>query len=259
MDTHTYGPKRALVIGDIQGQADAFKAFLASDLYGEAVCQGVPIIFTGDLVDSCENATNNLACLYLMLNEVEEGRVIWVAGNHDKALYQLICWVEGMLGGTASPADYTLRPYQQGIFDELMTLDRAAFTALARRLKAVYEKLPGFVRVNNLYVSHGGWTNAMLAAERPQACISLKAFHGVFTARLSEQAAKGAMFGTWRHGKLISPQQGRHLVVGHHFGSRHGTPADVVCVDTGCGKGGTLSATMFCTGTATALRCDTFA
>ena len=229
-------PDRILVVGDVHGNLPAMQ--WAVQL---AQQQQRHLVWLGDVVDY---GTHNLACVKLAYDTVSQGtaHVIW--GNHERKIDR---WIQSDWGtryqGRLSDANWaTVREIQS-----LTPERRARFAAAWRALNAW----------STQHVTQGSW------------CMTHGAAHDVMwrtqAHRLSGEAGNCAFFGevheqeptradgypnrTWRWVDSVPP--GHTVVVGHDYLDRvnhapvikvNDQGGRVICIDTGCSKGGVLTA-----------------
>jgi len=154
--THDYSlwPKAEsiYVIGDIHG--DFFTlAYLADQILQ---WEGkLNLLFLGDLVD---RGPHSVECLVLLDQLARQGKVLWLAGNHDIALS---CSSErGSFRSRVEPAEYSDELNQSG--------SSGILQQWARHLIALAPSLPrAFLHSSGILFTHGGFPLEDLRAQRP--------------------------------------------------------------------------------------------
>ena len=207
------------VVGDVHGDATAFAYAAATDRF---------VVQLGDLTDY---GPNSAATLRIMFNLIDQGRGLFVMGNHDLKLARVLAGLarmEPVVRATIDQLDETLR-------DRMMREVDAA---------------PGWVRRGNDFLVHGGFHTSMLTEPSPP--------HGLERA---EGRLARALFGepTGRTQRDGYPERslrwidhippGLTVYCGHDCRSTDGRPyvrrgsagGTAVFLDTGAGKGGHLS------------------
>ena len=213
-------PARIRVVGDVHGDVTAFRYAAATDRF---------VIQLGDLVD---NGPDSAGALRIMFDLIDQGRGLFILGNHDfklaRAIGGQITRVDAMLTATLGQLDEPLRE---------------------RTVREVL-RAPAWLRHGgNLFV-HGGFHSSML--EQPPPSVDLERPHG---------AASRALYGepTGRTQADGYPERSLNWVdripagivvyCGHDRRSTDGRPyrrtgqagGAAVFLDTGAGKGGHLS------------------
>jgi 3',5'-cyclic AMP phosphodiesterase CpdA len=208
------------VVGDVHGEAIAFAYAAATDRF---------VVQLGDLTDY---GPDNAETLRIMFRLIDEGRGLFLLGNHDLKLARFLAGqpvrIEATLEATVAQLDAGLR-------DRVMTE-----VAMA----------PGWLRRDSALFVHGGFHTAMLQAdapehglERPQGALA-RALYGEPTGRIQPD---GYPERSLRWVDRIPP--GLTVYCGHDRRSSDGRPyirrgaagGSAVFLDTGAGKGGHLS------------------
>jgi len=208
------------VIGDVHGEASAFAYAVATDRF---------VIQLGDLTDYGPRSAEVLS---LMFRVIDEGRGLFLLGNHDHKLARALSGrpvrMEPQLAGTLAQLDDGMR---------------------ARTLAEI-GRAPAWIRHGNALFVHGGFHTDMLAGPSPE----------IGTGR-AEGAVARALFGepTGRTQPDGYPERSLRWVdripagvivyCGHDRRSTDGRPYErrgalggtAIFLDTGAGKGGHLS------------------
>ncbi|HET7881815.1 MAG TPA: metallophosphoesterase [Acetobacteraceae bacterium] len=208
------------VVGDVHGDAVAFGYAAATDRF---------IVQLGDLTDY---GPDNAGTLRLMFRLIDEGRGLFLLGNHDLKLARFLdgrqVRNEGTLDGTLTQLDAALR----------------------QRVVAEVACAPAWLRRDHVLFVHGGFHTAMLERDAPE--------HGLERA---QGVMARALFGepTGRTQPDGYPERslrwvdripsGITVYCGHDRRSSDGRPyvrkgmagGSAVFLDTGAGKGGHLS------------------
>jgi protein phosphatase len=208
------------VVGDVHGDARAFAAALATDLF---------VIQLGDLVDYGPESGRVLSMAFRMK---DEGRGIFLLGNHDHKLARALVGrdvrMDGHLATTLSQLDDTLR---------------------ARATEELIRAPAWLVQGPRVFV-HGGFHTAMLeedSAPPPDGRI-----HGVLSRALYGEPTGRTQGDGYPERSLRWVDRIPHGVTvycGHDRRSTDGRPyirhgmfgGTAVFLDTGAGKGGHLS------------------
>lgn len=213
-------PARIRVVGDVHGDVTAFRYAAATDRF---------VIQLGDLVD---NGPDSAGALRIMFDLIDQGRGLFVLGNHDfklaRAIGGQITRVDAMLAATLGQLDEPLRE---------------------RTVREVL-RAPAWLRHGgNLFV-HGGFHASMLEQpppsvdlERPQGAAS-RALYGEPTGRTQADGYPERSL-NW----VDRIPAGIVVYCGHDRRSTDGRPyrrtgqagGAAVFLDTGAGKGGHLS------------------
>ncbi len=212
------------VVGDVHGDARGFAAAAETDLF---------VVQLGDLTDY---GPDSAGALRLMFRLIDEGRGLFVIGNHDLKLARAIrgeaVRIDGQLAATLAQLDDGLRA-------------RAAVEIA--RAPAWLQRGNG--RGGELFV-HGGFHTAMLDSDPPPPPaghvqgVLARALYGEPTGRMQ---ADGYPERSLRWVDRIP--EGITVYVGHDRRSGDGRPyvrrgkdgGRAVFLDTGAGKGGHLS------------------
>jgi len=140
------------VLGDIHGDFFAL-AYLADQILQRE--EKLNLLFLGDLVD---RGPHSAECLVLLDRLARQGKVLWLAGNHDLSL----SWApeRGRFRSRVEPAEYC---------DELnLATTREVRRNWARHLIALAPSLPrAFLHPSETLFTHGGFPLEDLRARRP--------------------------------------------------------------------------------------------
>ena len=214
------GPTRIRVVGDVHGDVTAFRYAAATDRF---------VIQLGDLVD---NGPDSAGALRIMFELIDQGRGLFILGNHDFKLARAIAGHIGRIDPTLTAT--------------LAQLDEPL------RERAVTEVLraPVWLRHGAALFVHGGFHTSMLenpppaqGLERPQGVVS-RALYGEPTGRTQPDGYPERSLG-W----VDRIPAGFVVYCGHDRRSADGRPyrrpsqagGEAVFLDTGAGKGGHLS------------------
>ena len=222
------------IVGDPHGCLDELLELLASLGYAVSARRagdgqrrffvshpgGRRIAFVGDLSD---RGPDSVGCLALAMDALESGAAVWTLGNHD---WKLMTWLDG--GKVTDRHGFTATKEQ-------MSGEPEAFRS---RLSAVLASLPSHLLLDGgaLVVAHAGCREEMQGRDSP----ALTSFC-MFGAATGEMDARGLpVRGDW-----AKDYSGRAVVVHGH--TPLAAPAwsprgNVICVDTGCAFGGSLTA-----------------
>ena len=215
---------RLRVVGDVHGDARAFSVAAETDLF---------VVQLGDLTDY---GPDSAGALRVMFRLIDEGRGLFVIGNHDLRLARALVTqgmrLNGPLAATVAQLDARLRA-------------RAAEEIV--RAPAWVKRSNG--KITEMFV-HGGFHTAMLDAVPPPPPeghvhgVLARALYGEPTGRIK---ADGYPERSLRWVDRIPA--GMKVYVGHDRRSGDGRPyvrrgaagGQAVFLDTGAGKGGHLS------------------
>ena len=214
------------VVGDVHGDARAFAAALATDRF---------VVQLGDIVDY---GPDSAAALRLALDMVEDGRGLFLLGNHDHKLRRA-------LGGR----DVRVGP-------ELAVTLRQLDPALRARAAAAIDRAPVWLRQPTAdgglrLFAHGGFHTDMLR-DMPPPLPEGGRVHGVLARALYGQTTGRIQADGYPERVLHWVDHipaGMVVYVGHDRRSSDGRPyvrtgragGSAVFLDTGAGKGGHLS------------------
>lgn len=208
------------IVGDVHGDANGFAAACATDRF---------IIQLGDLVD---DGPDTVSALHLMFRLIDEGRGVFLLGNHDFKLARA-------LRGDA---------VQRG--PALMTTLASLDIATAERALREIARAPVWLPAPGALFVHGGFHPAMLTnpstsfpSGRPDKLLA-RALYGQTTGRVTG-AGKPERSLAW----VETIPSGMTIYCGHDQRSTNGRPLVVanraggqaIFLDTGAGKGGHLS------------------
>lgn len=208
------------VVGDVHGEASAFAYATATDRF---------VVQLGDLIDY---GPDSAGVLRLMFRLIDEGRGLFLLGNHD---FKLARKLSGQhvrssepLAGTVAQLDPELRE-----------------RALAEICRA-----PAWLHHGAALFVHGGFHPAMLNGPAPPVCLRhpdgplSRALYGEPTGRIQPDGFPERSL-AW----IDRIPAGRVVYCGHDRRSTDGRPwrhtgmagGEAVFLDTGAGKGGHLS------------------
>jgi protein phosphatase len=207
------------VVGDVHGDARAFAFAADTDRF---------VVQLGDLTDSGPDSAGALA---MALRMVEEGRGIFLMGNHDRKLGRV-------LSGQPVRVDPALEE----------TLQQLPTTLRARALEAI-ARAPAWIVDGNRVFVHGGFHTAMLEHDPPpglgrvDSALS-RALFGQTTGRMQNDGYPERVL-RW----VDRIPEGVTVYCGHDRRSTDGRPyvrwgaggGCAIFLDTGAGKGGHLS------------------
>ena len=213
------------VVGDVHGDARAFAMAVATDRF---------VVQLGDVVDY---GPDSAEALRIALRLVEDGRGVFLLGNHDHKLRRA-------LGG---------REVRRG--PELVATLEQLDPKLRQRAAAAIDRAPVWLRQRaadgsqRLFV-HGGFHTDMLRAEPPELTegrvqgVLARALYGQTTGRIQSDGYPERVLHWVDH-----IPEGMTVYVGHDRRSTDGRPytragrsgGRAVFLDTGAGKGGHLS------------------
>lgn len=209
------------VVGDVHGNSSQFAAACATDRF---------IIQLGDLTD---HGPDSAGVLRLALDMVEQGRGLFLLGNHDRKLGRA-------LAGEGVRMDTALEATLAQLDDELR----------ARALPAL-RQAPAWLLHHDRFFVHGAFHPAMLLQPPPEDAVSARPDH------LLSRALFGQVTGLRQadgypvrlHHWVLQIPPGLTVYVGHDMQSTDGRPVKrrnpaggaVVFLDTGGGKGGHVS------------------
>jgi protein phosphatase len=213
-------PGRALrIVGDVHGDLHAFAFAADTDRF---------VIQLGDLVD---NGPDSAGALRLMFQLIDEGRGLFLAGNHDRKLGRVL---RGDRVRTGPLLDSTLA-----------SLDEA----LRQRSLREIASAPAWILQGNRFFVHAAFHTGMLSNPAPEALGAIdpllsRALFGETTGRVQTDGYPERLLRWVNH---IPP--GMTVYCGHDQRSRDGRPwvthgdqgGTAVFLDTGAGKGGHLS------------------
>lgn len=214
------GAARIRVVGDVHGDTTAFRYAVATDRF---------VIQLGDLVD---NGPDSAGALRIMFDLIDQGRGLFILGNHDFKLARA-------LAGHIHRIDAT-------VTDTIAQLD----DPLRERTVTEVRRAPIWLRLGNALFVHGGFHSTMLEQapplpnlDRPHGPIA-RALYGEPTGRTQPDGYPERSL-AW----VDRIPAGMVVYCGHDRRSNDGRPyrrtghagGIAVFVDTGAGKGGHLS------------------
>jgi protein phosphatase len=213
-------PNRPLrIVGDVHGDARAFAFAANTDRF---------VVQLGDLTDS---GPDSAGALEMALRLVDEGRGIFLMGNHDRKLGRA-------LGGQPVRVDAALA----------QTLAQLS-PALRQRALTVIEQAPAWIVDGDRVFVHGGFHTAMLDMLPPPGLARIdvalsRALFGQTTGRVQTDGYPERVL-RW----VDRIPSGITVYCGHDRRSTDGRPyvklgssgGRAVFLDTGAGKGGHLS------------------
>jgi protein phosphatase len=207
------------VVGDVHGDSKAFARAAETDRF---------IIQLGDMVDDGPDTPGTLSIMFRLL---EEGRGLFLLGNHEFKLARAIRG-DKVSGPTVARTLAELTP------------------PLKERIFAECLKAPAWISTENLFFVHGGFHPAMrvvpaphFPASRPDPLLA-RALYGQTTGRVTG-AGKPERLLRW----IDDIPENVTLYCGHDQRSADGRPyirtnrqgGRAIFLDTGAGKGGHLS------------------
>jgi protein phosphatase len=208
------------VVGDVHGDATAFSYAAATDRF---------VVQLGDLTDY---GPDNAGALRIMFRLLDEGRGLFLLGNHDLKLARF-------LAGHPVRNEWTLDT-------TLAQLD----PALRARVVAEVAMAPGWLLRDEALFVHGGFHTAMLEMPAPEH--GLDRAHGVLARALYGEPTGRIQPDGYPERSLRWVDRipaGITVYCGHDRRSSDGRPyirrgaagGSAVFLDTGAGKGGHLS------------------
>jgi len=214
-------PGRGLrIVGDVHGDSRAFAIAAETDLF---------VVQLGDLVD---DGPDTPGALRLMFRLIDEGRGLFLLGNHDFKLARVL------------RGDQVFRPAHVEATMASLTPE------LSERALFEFLRAPVWIGLKNTFFVHGGFHPAMLTeppppfpSKRPDALVA-RALYGQTTGRVTG-AGKPERLITW----VDAVPDGMTVYCGHDRRSTDDRPyvrqgrlgGTTVFMDTGAGKGGHLS------------------
>jgi protein phosphatase len=208
------------VVGDVHGDAIAFSYAAATDRF---------VVQLGDLTDY---GPDNAGALRIMFRLLDEGRGLFLLGNHDLKLARFLAGHpvrnEGTLEATLAQLGRTLR----------------------ERVVAEVAMAPGWLQRDGALFVHGGFHTAMLEMPAPEH--GLDRAHGVLARALYGEPTGRIQQDGYPERSLRWVDRipaGITVYCGHDRRSSDGRPyirrgtagGSAVFLDTGAGKGGHLS------------------
>lgn len=209
-------PSELFVIADVHGDFDSLVAAL------DLAPNNALILQLGDLVD---RGSFSPLCVELMLNLVEEGRAMLVAGNHDVALADVVA-------GNRSPTPGRAETLEQfaAYSDELL----ASFVASVR-------SSPLCIRAGDYAFAHAAWSPKMETEQLWSDDLKRLALVG------ERRPVDGVRRPVTSHGWIDRVPRRRCVFVGHEVRSsdaplkcENAKGGMAVFLDLGCGSGGPL-------------------
>ncbi len=213
-------PARIRVVGDVHGDSNAFRFAAATDRF---------VIQLGDLVD---NGPDSAGVLRIMFDLIDEGRGLFLLGNHDFKLARVLA------GQVSQPG--------QALAETLRQLD----DGLRRRVAQEAARAPVWLRLGAAFFVHGGFHPSMLdnpgpvqPLARPHGPVS-RALYGEPTGRIQADGYPERSLNwveTIPAGLTVYCGHDRRGTDGRPYRRRGRAGGEAVFVDTGAGKGGHLS------------------
>ncbi|MGC9269233.1 metallophosphoesterase [Acidiphilium sp.] len=208
------------IVGDVHGDAQGFAAAAATDRF---------IIQLGDLVD---DGPDTPGALHLMFDLIDQGRGLFLLGNHDFKLARALRGDSVQRGPGLAATLAALPP------------------ATAARVLAEIARAPGWLAIPDALCVHGGFHPAMLHNPPPflpparADRLLARALYGQTTGRVTGMGKPERLL-TW----VDQIPAGLTVYCGHDQRSSNGRPLTIagalggraVFMDTGAGKGGHLS------------------
>ena len=213
-------PTRVRVVGDVHGDATAFRYAAATDRF---------VIQLGDLVD---NGPDSAGALRIMFDLIDRRRGLFILGNHDFKLARALAGQVHVVGPELSAT--------------LAQLDEP----LRGRMAEEVARAPVWLRIGDALFVHGGFHPTMLeqtgpvqGLERPTGAVS-RALYGEPTGRIQPDGYPERSL-AW----VDKIRSGITVYCGHDRRSTDGRPyrrtgqagGTAIFLDTGAGKGGHLS------------------
>lgn len=208
------------VVGDVHGDAAAFAYAAATDR-----C----VLQLGDLVD---NGPDSAGALRLMFRLIDEGRGLFLLGNHDLKVARL-------LAGQPVRSE----PVVQATIAQLDP-------ALRERMVAEVARAPAWLRRGDTLFVHGGFHSAMLETPSPEHGLDrphgplARALYGEPTGRIQPDGYPERSL-RWVDripaGITVYCGHDRRSTDGRPYVRRGAAGGTAVFLDTGAGKGGHLS------------------
>jgi len=212
--------RKLRVVGDVHGDVRAFSHATATDRF---------VIQLGDLID---HGPNSAEALRTMFRLIDEGRGLFLLGNHDRKLGRA-------LAGFRMRPDLPLEATLHQLEDE----------ALRVRALAEIQRAPAWLVLDRWIFVHGGFHTGMLAQEPPPALgrvtgLMSRALFGETTGRMQLDGYPERRLNWVDH-----IPQGFTVYCGHDRRSTDGRPwvkhgrngGTAIFTDTGAGKGGHLA------------------
>jgi protein phosphatase len=208
------------VVGDVHGDATAFSYAAATDRF---------VVQLGDLTDY---GPDNAGALRIMFRIIDEGRGLFLLGNHDLKLARFLA---GHPVRNEATLDATLAQLDD---------------ALRERIVAEVALAPAWLQRDGAVFVHGGFHTAMLNAPAPEH--RLDRAHGVLARALYGEPTGRIQSDGYPERSLRWVDRipaGITVYCGHDRRSSDGRPyirrgvagGSAVFLDTGAGKGGHLS------------------
>ncbi len=214
--------KGVLVVADVHGHPDLFQAMI--DL---AQAEERFIVSLGDLVD---RGTDNAATVRQMLSLLQDGKGLFIRGNHDDKLFRT-------LKGNPTIVDSDLAV-------TIEQLDAAPDgQALKKGFADAYRAAPYIVRFGDTVLVHGGFAPAMLKTKSLPMKLKSLALYGEAT----QDPLRQKPIRTYRW--LDTVAAGTTVAIGHHPVSdetllvrENARGGRLLHLDCGAGKGRGLGA-----------------
>ncbi len=219
------------VVADVHGEAEAFRAAIEGALAADMF-----VLQLGDLTDY---GPDSPGVLRLMFRLLDEGRGMFLLGNHDHKLRRA-------LTGQA------VRVQAQGLGVTLAQLDAAEDGAeLKARVVTEIARAPAWIRDGGRVFVHGGFHPGMLHAAPPESAgaekasgLVTRAIYGQVTGRMRPDGFPDRVL-DW----VDRIPEGVLVVCGHDRRSTDGRPfvtegmlgGRCIFLDCGAGKGGHLA------------------
>jgi len=219
------------VVADVHGEAEAFRAAIEGALAADMF-----VLQLGDLTDYGPDSPEVLRLMFRLL---DEGRGMFLLGNHDHKLRRA-------LTGQA------VRAQPQGLGVTLAQLEAAEDGAeLKARVVTEIARAPAWIRDGGRVFVHGGFHPGMLHAAPPDwagaekaAGLVTRAIYGQVTGRMRADGFPDRV-----HDWVDRIPEGMLVVCGHDRRSTDGRPfvaegmlgGRCIFLDCGAGKGGHLA------------------
>ena len=211
------------IIGDVHGDLNAFRHAIETDRF---------IIQLGDLVDY---GPSSIEVMKLMLNIQERKRGLFLLGNHDRKLGQV-------LKGRKVKRDAALNA-------TLEQLSKDQDTSLPSKILNALEQAPVWIILKKFIFVHGGFHTRMLTEPPPQplgpmTSLMARAIYGETTNKILPDGYPLRLLNWINH--ILENYM---LYCGHDCRSTDGRPwirkgyggGTAIFMDTGASKGGHLS------------------
>lgn len=156
----SFQPDRALsVIGDLHGRSDLLVQMI--ERLAEQQMPEATLVFVGDYIDRGENSAEVLRLLQTLQNQLWNGDMICLKGNHEQMLLDFIdmpeetggFWLQN--GGASTLASFGIRP-PEPLPDALCRARDALCDTMGAQSEAWLRALPLSHRSGNIFIAHAG-------------------------------------------------------------------------------------------------------